>query len=104
MIIFNTTYHVENLIADDFIKFLREEYIPAAVAGKGLSNPRLSRVLVQQDAEGEGLNFALQFDVADFDQLDEWYEECGDELNENMVASFGGQIVGFSTLMEALAL
>lgn len=102
MIIFNTTYHVDNLVLDDFIKFLRNEFIPAATASKELSEPRLTRVLAQEPQEGS--SFALQFEVEELEKLDDWYDQIGDNLNEDLVAKFGSQVVGFSTLLEVIDL
>ncbi|MGL4293878.1 MAG: DUF4286 family protein [Bacteroidales bacterium] len=102
MIIFNTTYHVDNLVLDEFLSYLKNEFIPQAIAAKELNNPRLTRVMTQEPQEGSSL--ALQFEIADLEKLDEWYDETGDRLNEDLVARFGSQVVGFSTLMEVIDL
>ncbi|MEG1186354.1 MAG: DUF4286 family protein [Bacteroidales bacterium] len=102
MIIFNTTYHVDDRVLDDFIKYLRNEFVPNAVQDKEMRNPRLTRVMTQEPQEGSSL--ALQFEIAELDKLDDWYDQIGDALNEDMVAKFGAQVVGFSTLMEMIEL
>lgn len=102
MIIFNTTYHVDNLILNDFIVYLRSEFIPQATKSGELTHPRLTRIL--SHGEEEGSNFALQFEVTDPEKLDDWYDETGDQLNEEMVGRFGERVVGFSTLMEVIDL
>lgn len=100
MIIFNTTYHVDNSVLDDFIQFLTTEFIPVATSDKELSNPRLTKVMTQEVQEGSSI--ALQFEIADLDKLDDWYEQVGDSLNNDLVTRFGSQVVGFSTLLEVI--
>lgn len=102
MIIFNTTYHVENIILDDFIQYLKNEFIPTATSDKEFSNPRLTRVMTQEVQEGS--SFALQFEITELEKLDDWYDQVGDSLNEDMIARFGSQVVGFSTLLEVIEL
>lgn len=101
MIIFNTTYHVDNLVLDEFISFLRNEFIPEATNGGEMIHPRLAKILSHQE---EGTSLALQFEVAAPEKLDDWYDQAGDDLNERMVARFGSKVVGFSTLMEEIEL
>lgn len=102
MIIFNTTYHVDDRVLADFITYLREEFVPKAIQDKEMTNPRLTRVMTHEPQEGSSL--ALQFEIRELEKLDEWYEEIGDSLNEDMIARFGSQVVGFSTLMELIEL
>ncbi|MEG1617539.1 MAG: DUF4286 family protein [Bacteroidales bacterium] len=102
MIIFNTTYHVEMATVDDFVTYVRNQFVPAATRSEELTHPRLTRILSHED-EG-GVSFALQFQVTDPMKLDDWYDEIGDELNEEFVANFGEKVVGFSTLMEVIDL
>ena len=44
MIIYNTTFHADKSIDKEFIEWIRREYIPKALAGGILAEPRLTRV------------------------------------------------------------
>ena len=101
MIIFNTTYHVENSVLNEFIEFLKSDFIPAAETGSEMTHARLVKILSHQE---EGTSLALQFDVAIPEKLDDWYEATGDALNEKLQSRFGQKVLGFSTLMEEIAL
>ena len=102
MIIFNTTYHVEEQILDEFLNYLKTEFVPAAIESQELKAPRMTRVLSQEQTNGH--SFALQFEINELDGLDDWYNQTGEALNEEMISRFGEKVVGFSTLMEVVEL
>ena len=100
MIIFNTTYHVDSGLEDNFIAWLKENYIPVALRRGELSQPQLCRVMTTEECEGSSLS--LQFHVKDVETLSRWYDEAGVELSEALVARFGDKVVGFNTLLEVI--
>ena len=105
MIIFNTTYHVEQACVEEFISFLGKEFVPAATADGEMRSPRLTEVMADlPEGEVEGQSLALQFEVADLDRLDAWYASIGSALNETLIARFGSRVIGFSTLMKVIDL
>ena len=57
MIIFNTTYHVADAVKDDFIAWLRSEYVPRATAERLLLVPQLPRI-IGSERDG-GASYAL---------------------------------------------
>ena len=103
MIIFNTTFNVELNIENEFTDYIKSEYIPVGLNDGPLSDPRLAEILSTQE-DGEGKNFALQFNVENIDVLNEWYISCGAPLNNEMTARFGKSVLGFSTLMKEIPL
>lgn len=102
MIIYNTTFHAHNSIADNFIGWLKKEYVPAAMADGRLTEPRLSLVLNAE--ENDGKNYSLQFRAADIDTLSDWYATIGNGLVATLNERFGDCVAGFSTLLEEVEL
>ena len=100
MYIFNTTYHVDDVLKDDFIAWLRDTYIPAATARPELHRPQLCRVLTGEETEGE--RYSLQFHVADNACLETWYTAVGAELDMAIQERYGERVIGFNTLLEVL--
>jgi|SRR5574344_524121 hypothetical protein len=98
--IYNTTFHIERSIWDESLAFLRQEYIPKAMADGKLQKPMLSRVM--RTDENEGVSVALQFHVADEETLSAWFDETGHELHHQLLRRFGNAMMGFSTLLEEL--
>lgn len=99
MIIYNTTFHIDKESLSDGLEFLKKTYIPRAIAGGLLTDPRLSRVLAH---EAEGESYALQFRVNDTGRLNRWLEQTGRALQNELVSRFGEKITGFSTLLEEM--
>jgi hypothetical protein len=105
MIIFNTTYHVEISAVEEFIDYLKREFVPAATADGEMKSPRLTEVLADlPEGEVEGQSLALQFEVTDVDRLDEWYNRVGSDLNDDLVARFDARVIGFTTLLRVIDL
>ena len=103
MIIFNTTFHLSNEIYLKGIDYLISTYIPKAVRSGILHSPRMMRVL-DENADVNGVNLAVQFSVADIDAIEEWVGEDGAAIQKSMVERFNDEIVGFSTFMEEIEL
>ena len=103
MIIYNTTYHAGVNVEDKFIKWLRTEYIPRALASGELSLPQLTCVMSDR-REVEGKSFALQFHAPSIEVLEIWYRRTGATLLAEMRKIFNEDVVGFSALMEKLEL
>ncbi len=102
MIVYNTTFHAHNDAVEQFLQWLREEYVPKAVGDGRLTEPRLTLVLNAEESDGK--NYSLQFRATDMDTLRNWYEEVGDDLVEVMTTKFGQKVAGFSTLLEEVDL
>ena len=102
MIIYNTTFHTHTSTEQDFLKWLREEYIPAAVRDGRLSEPRLTLVLNAEESDGR--NYSLQFRADGLDALRDWYAEVGDDLLAALPSRFGDKVAGFTTLLEEVGL
>lgn len=99
MLLYNTTYHVEEEVEENFLIWLNEVYI-AEVEKEGiLRNPRLSRILSHQD---NGSCYSLQWEVENSADLHRWHLKKGMELNEQLLKTFQDKVVGLPTLMEII--
>ena len=50
----------------------------------------------------EGLSFAMEFEVADVEQLELWNREESSEVYNSLMEKFNEKIVGFSTVMQTI--
>ena len=100
MVIFNTTFQISEGLQEPFIEWIKNEYIPLAIHSQMLFSPLLSRVLVQEDIEGDC--YARQFHVNNLENLNKWYEDYGKGLNEKLIEKFASKVVGFSTVLERI--
>lgn len=100
MLVFNTTYTIQNTDARNFVIWVHQSYFPSIVENGILTNPRMLRVLSHKDEETEC--FCLQFNVESSAKLHTWYTQQGQALTEEMTKLFGDRFAGFSTIMEII--
>ncbi len=97
MLLYNTTYHVEEEVEKNFLIWLNEVYIEEVLKNGVLKSPRLCRVLSHHD---NGSCYSLQWEVEDSMQLHHWHLQQGVKLNEQLLQIFKDKVVGIPTLME----
>jgi hypothetical protein len=100
MIIYNITFHIEEQIVNEYLDFLKKEYIPAATKSRALEHPRLCKVLAQT---GDAcLSYSLQFQVENADILNNWQQHTSNELQVGIIQRFADKVLGFTTLLEVV--
>jgi hypothetical protein len=102
MVTINTTFHVEDIIDNEFQAYIKNTYIREAVADKLLIIARLCRIH-SQEIEG-GQSYSVQFTFNNLKDLENWDKTNGKKLNEELVLQFKDKIAGFSTLLEEIKL
>lgn len=102
MLIFNTTFHVEEKTQGEYLDFFTQTYIPTCAESGFLFEPRFSKIM--SHGEEGSVCYSLQFYVKNADSLDFWLTNGGKELEQKLVSKFGQRVVGFITLMEEIAL
>lgn len=100
MLIYNTTYNVDQDVFTNFLIWLNEGYIPEVQKNGILKNHRLLRVLNHR-AEGTEC-ISLQWEVESSTLLHRWHLDLGVKLNEEIIKMFGNKVVGFPTMLEVL--
>lgn len=100
MLIYNTTYQVEEGQEDNFLIWIKEFYLPEVEKNGLLRAPRLVRVLSHRE-EGSAC-YSLQFEVESSAILHRWHMGQGVRLNEELLKIFKNKVVGFPTLMEVI--
>lgn len=100
MIVYNTTFHIDNAVLDECLHYLKKEYISKAVVSGFLHQPCLRRVM--QTVREEGSSYSVQFSVKNVDTLNFWLQSEGEALHKSLVNRFGNKVVGFTTLLEEI--
>ncbi|MDR2920401.1 MAG: DUF4286 family protein [Tannerella sp.] len=101
MIVYNTTFHVDDEILNESIEYLKQEFIPSSIHSGILSHPVLQRVLQNSEA---GTSLCVQFRVKDQPTLHEWIRHEGIAIQQKLVERFGTKMAGFSTLLDEIDL
>ncbi len=100
MLIYNTTYNVEEGQEDNFLIWIKEYYLPEVEKHGALRFPRITRILSHREAGSS--SYSLQFEVENSALLHRWHLEKGIKLNEELIKVFKDKVVGFPTLMEVI--
>lgn len=102
MIVYNTTYHVDDEVLQDFIDYIKNVHVKAVVSTNLLTHPQFS--LVHAQHEENGTSYALQFHVENLEILEDWFIKHGQDLQANLNNKFGSKVCGFMTLLEQIDL
>lgn len=101
MIIYNTTYQIDPSVHDEALAWIRLELIPSLSSSKHLKNPRLVRVMTDDESNK---SYSLQFEVEDITTLNEWYKMHGASIYAGLTKKYGNNLLGFTTLLENIDL
>lgn len=101
MIVFNTTFHVEEEIHEEFVEYMLQHFIPMSTKSGLLTSPRLSRVFGKEEEEA-GHSFAMEFQTADLIALEQWNKEESGRVYAPLLERFKEKMVGFSTVMQTI--
>ncbi|GAB3991502.1 DUF4286 family protein [Spirosoma daeguense] len=100
MIVYNTTYSVAVDVAEDWVRWMKRFYLPAALATSLPANHRILRLLTELD--NGGTTYSVQFDFATLADYETFQELHADVLRQRIQHRFGNQYVSFDTLLEEL--
>ena len=74
MLIYNTTFQVDDAVHDNFLIWIKESYIPEVQKHGTLKAPRICRILSHRD---DGSSYSLQWEVESCCIAGTWNRECG---------------------------
>lgn len=98
MILYNTTYSVAPEIADDWLRWMKRFFLPAAMATDLPVSNRVLRLLTELD--NGGMTFSVQLDFSTHDTYRSYQDLHADALRQRILHRFGNQFVSFDTLLE----
>ncbi len=101
MIVFNTTFHVEAALQEEFVEYMLAVFIPGATRSGLLTSPRLARVFGEEG--GEGHSYAMEFSAVDLAALERWNSEESQQVVTPLLEKFKEKVVGFSTVMQTIS-
>lgn len=105
-ILVNTTFAIDASVRDEFISWLKTDFIPAAFAA-GASQIVASRVIGQMldgPADDEAEAYACQFQMESREDVGLWLDSVAARLLGERHAMWGDRFLPFVTFMETLDL
>lgn len=100
MLIYNTTYLVNNKKMVAWMKWIEETHIPFMRKTGNFTTPQLAKILFTED--NESTSFSVQFKIKDLDALGVWNELYADELQKEILEIFDKDVLPFSTVLELI--
>ncbi|MEO5647102.1 MAG: DUF4286 family protein [Chitinophagaceae bacterium] len=100
MNVYNITIKVQAAIADDWIRWQREEHIPEIMQTGLFNEYKLFLLLEQEDAEGP--TYITQFFAENRDNYDRYIKEFAPKLREKAFEKWGDQFIGFRSLLQSV--
>lgn len=100
MIIYNTTYHVDLDVEENFIIWIKEVYIPSVLEHDVLHNPRFHKIL--SHTQPGQTNYALQWEVESPGALHKWHMEHAGFPATELTKIFEEKVLSFDTLMRVV--
>ena len=100
MIIYNVTVKVNHSIAESWIKWLKEEHIPAIINTGCFSHATILHLLEAGDEEG--ITYAIQYHTAGKELYTRYIENFADEMRKRAIDKWGDNFIAFRTVMQVV--
>lgn len=100
MLIYNTTFHVEEEVREGFLDYMKQHYIPETANNGFVHLPCFARIHPQH--EEHGTSYSLQLKSKNLETLNYWLETNGKQLQLELLSKFGNKVAGFATLLEEI--
>ena len=100
MLIYNVTTKVEWSIADDWVRWMKEEHIPTVIATGYFIKFQFVKLL--ESDEEEGPTFAIQYFVPSQNDFDAYIKFHADAFRKEIIEKWGNRFIAFRSLMEVV--
>jgi len=99
MYIYNETINIEESVHDQWLIWMKQEYIPAMLATGKFLKALMTRVIVEQEVEG--ITYSVQYTTDSRETLQKYYRENSEKIRSQN-NPFQGKFVAFRTELEVI--
>lgn len=100
MIIYNVTTKVTNNINDAWLRWMKQEHIPAIMNTGLFHDYRICRLLEQDDQDGP--TYSIQYFTDTLENYQTYLEEHASVFRQSSYDLFGSQFISFRTVMQVV--
>ena len=100
MVIYNVSLKIENEVAADWLKWMKDEHMPELMQTGLFSDCRLCKLLEMD--ESDGITYSAQYFCDGIKEYRTYIAEYAAIMREKIQARFGGKFVAFRSVMEVL--
>ena len=101
MIVYNVTVKIDLALADDWLRWTREEHIPTVMATGCFRSYRLLRI-DDDEPEVDGVTFAVQYTCESREVFRRYAAEHAGELQRRHRARYDNRFIAIRTVMEVV--
>lgn len=99
MLLYNVTYGIDKSIEQEWVAWMKEQYIPAVLESKLFGEGKIFKVLHDDEAS---ISYSVQFFAATIDHVLRFMEHVEPELNNELNRRYKDRHVAFRTLLESV--
>jgi hypothetical protein len=99
MIIYNVTSSVDKEIAEEWISWMKDKHIPELLKTGLFFEYKILKVLSHDDNEST-FSFAVQYYAKSIGDVQEYLENHGPRLRNDVRQRYGDRVVAYRTLLE----
>lgn len=99
MLLYNITFIVDDNIKEDFLKTLSSEYIPNMQIYGILRNPKLHRIINNDNISENSTNYALQFNAESPEKLTDFLVKYADIITTEFLSKFENKVLAVVSVM-----
>jgi len=97
MIIYNVTLKVNSAIAEEWLRWMKEEHMPELLQTGLFFESRLCRLLEQD--ESDGITYSAQYLCDSMEDYQDYLRKYAPEMREKGIKKFGDQFIAFRSVM-----
>ncbi len=101
MIIYNVTVKVQPGIADEWVRWMKEEHMPELQRTGLITDYRLCRLLEQDEADGR--TYSAQYFCDSLEDYHDYINRHAPAMRDKAQKKFGDKFIAFRTVMEVVA-
>jgi hypothetical protein len=99
MFVYNISIKVEKEILSQWIKWQKEEHIPAIMATNLFTENKFFELM---ESDPDSSTFVLQYFSESQENIDKYFSEYSEQLREETFKKWGNKIISFTTFMQTV--
>jgi hypothetical protein len=99
-IIYNVTTKVDHSVADAWLRWIKEEYIPGIIATGCFTHATVLR-LIEVD-ETEGPTYAIQYHATSKALYNRYVQNFAEKMRTKATTKWGGAFIAFNSVLEVV--
>lgn len=99
MILYNITFKIEEKVANDWLSFMKDDYLPLIFKTGYIESYKILKLLNDEYSE-DGVTYTVQFHLENMAQLTNYQALYEEPLEEKLHKNFGGKFVFFKTWLK----